>query len=598
MVLNGRYVVERDLAEGGMALVYQGRDRQTGRVVAIKSLFESYSNNPVVRERFLDEGRIQMMLKHPNILQVHEVVYDPALAFVMELVQGGTLEDELQRGGPLPEQRLIEVTLPVMSALGMAHSRGIIHRDLKPSNILMARGPGGVETPKVMDFGVAKMSRVQELTATGTTVGTLHYMSPEQIVGSKKIDGRADIYSMGITLYKLATGEVPFNASSEFALMMAQVESLPRPPREINPAISLQLQQIILKALEKRPSQRFQTIKAFTEALIDLLDEGIEEVSAETVSVPNHLMRYALMSDEVAVDRTDQVVTETLTDQEREVRTRNISRARGQLPAARAAARAAGLVDDAGNATVEIDAGLLREIRVSNDAVGEAGSTVEMPTVNDGYDDAETALVERPAFARKGRGGGYAPGLDLGLGDVTTRQTVREEDISGELSQSSGTVTTPVAASAFDRPPSVFGPMDVDTSDETRPNIVDDDFAKPIRVSSGQQQQVGAPGGAYPGGPYQGAPQQFGHGRGGVGLPGPPTGPPMGPPPGSGGDAGLQPAGQRAASPAHLSTQHLPEYQEPEEERGLVTAAVIFVFVALAAFGCTAIAWIVYHKLF
>ena len=124
VVLNGRYVVERDLAEGGMALVYQGRDRQTGRVVAIKSLFESYSNNPVVRERFLDEGRIQMMLQHPNILQVYEVVYDPALAFVMELVQGGTLEDELQRGGPMPEQRVIEVTLPVMSALGMAQRNG------------------------------------------------------------------------------------------------------------------------------------------------------------------------------------------------------------------------------------------------------------------------------------------------------------------------------------------------------------------------------------------------------------------------------------------------------------------------------------------
>ncbi len=590
VVLNGRYVVERDLAEGGMALVYQGRDRQTGRVVAIKSLFESYSNNPVVRERFLDEGRIQMMLKHPNILQVHEVVYDPALAFVMEFVQGGTLEDELQRGGPLPEQRLIEVTLPVMSALGMAHSRGIIHRDLKPSNILMARDPQGQETPKVMDFGVAKMSRVQELTATGTTVGTLHYMSPEQIVGSKKIDGRADIYSMGITLYKLATGEVPFNASSEFALMMAQVEALPRPPRELNPSISLQLQQIILKALEKRPSQRFQTIKAFTEALIDLLDEGIEEVSAETVSVPNHLMRYALMSDEVAVDRTDQVVTATLTDQEREVRSRNIARGGGALDVA--PARAHGLVDDAGNATVEIDVGLLREIRVSNDAVGEAGSTVEMPTVSDGYDDAETALVERPMFARKGS---FGQGLHLPVGDVTTQQLIRDDELV-EISQSGGTVTTPVSASAFDRPPSVFGPMDVDTSDETRPNIIDEDFAKPIRVQGGPP--LGPPSGAYPhGAPPMHPPQNYPGPHRTEGMP-QNMGSSMVNPPGLSA-SGLQPmSSQRAESPALFSTQHLPEYQEPEEERSLITAAVIFVFVALAAFGCTAIAWIVYHKLF
>ena len=189
-------------------------------------------------------------------------------------------------------------------------------------------------------------------------------------------------------------------------------------------------------------------------------------------------------------------------------------------------------------------------------------------------------------FAREGHFGG---GLALPVGDVTTQQVVRGEDLV-DLSESSGAVTTPVSASAFDRPPSVFGPMDVDTSDETRPRIIGDDFAKPVRVQG--EGLMGPPDGAYPVAGMHGSVNPGAWAQGPAGVP-----PGTGPSSGSSG-SGLQPAVQRAESPASFPTQHLPEYREPEEERGTVTAVVIFVFVALAAFGCTAIVWIVYHKLF
>ena len=314
LVLQDRYRIEEPIAEGGMASVYRGTDVVTGREVAIKCLYEIYNDNEIVQARFIDEGRIQMLLKHPNILRVFELVEQPVLAFVMEYVRGGSLEDMLQQRGPIPQDQILEFIIPVLSALGMAHSKGIIHRDLKPSNILMEELGMGRYRPKVMDFGVAKVSRDRSLTATGTTVGTLHYMSPEQIVGSKRIDGRADIYSMGITLYKLATGEVPFNASTEFALMMAQVEAAPTPPRRLRPDnVTPELERVILKALQKKPHDRYQSIRAFTEALVDISQSHYGGATV-TTQVPEHLLSYALMADVVAEDRTREIMRSTFSD--------------------------------------------------------------------------------------------------------------------------------------------------------------------------------------------------------------------------------------------------------------------------------------------
>ena len=345
----GRYRVERQIDEGGMASIYLAHDLQARQWVAIKCLYKIYSQSDVVRARFIDEGRIQMMLQHPHIVRVHQLLEQPTLAFVMEYIHGRTLEELLVERGVMETGEILEVMLPVLSALGLAHSRHIIHRDLKPSNILIER-VGATWHPKVMDFGVAKLQRSDNLTATGTTVGTLHYMSPEQIVGSKKIDGRADIYSIGITLYKLCTGDVPFNAATEFALMMAQVEAPPRPPSQINRAISPEFEAVILKALAKRPEDRYQNIRDFTSALLALRDEYGKE-TIDTINIPSFLLDYAMAADQIAVDKTDEIALSSKTINEiarlgqRELHERTT----------RHRSDAAPMISDQNDSTIELD---------------------------------------------------------------------------------------------------------------------------------------------------------------------------------------------------------------------------------------------------
>jgi serine/threonine protein kinase len=308
-VLLGRYVVDRQVAEGGMAAIHRTHDNATGQTVAVKVLYPYYSQNPVVCTRFLDEGRIQRYLDHPNIIDVHTIIEQPKLAIVMEYIEGPTLEEHLNDHGPVSVHELLSLMLPVLSAVGFAHHKGVIHRDIKPSNILLESTAAGM-VPKIMDFGVAKVERGgKDLTAAGTTVGTLHYMSPEQIVGAHDIDGRADIYSLGVTIYKLCTGDVPFNASTEFALMMAQVEARPTPPSELRPGIDSRLEEVILKALSKQPDERYQTVKELTSALLDLesSDDSYDPTDTNTAPIPAELLEYAMMDDEIAVDRTGQL---------------------------------------------------------------------------------------------------------------------------------------------------------------------------------------------------------------------------------------------------------------------------------------------------
>lgn len=308
-VLLDRYEVERQVAEGGMAAIHLTHDRATGEKVAIKVLYPYYSQNPVVCTRFLDEGRIQRYLDHPNIINVHDIVEQPQLAIIMEYIDGPTLDEYLTDHGPLGAQDVLSLMLPVLSAVGFAHHKGVIHRDIKPSNILLKPTGAGM-VPKIMDFGVAKVDRAgKDLTAAGTTVGTLHYMSPEQIVGSRDIDGRADIYSLGVTIYKLCTGDVPFNASTEFALMMAQVEARPTPPSEIRPEISKPLEEIILKALAKKPDDRYSSVKELTSALLELKsgEPSYADTDTDTAPLPARLLEYAMMADEIAIDRTGEL---------------------------------------------------------------------------------------------------------------------------------------------------------------------------------------------------------------------------------------------------------------------------------------------------
>ena len=308
-LIAGRFQAEQLVAEGGMASIFSAYDAEHRRRVAIKVLYPYYNDNEVIRARFLEEGRIQTMLQHPNIVRVYDFLEEPDLAIVMEYFDGKTLDEYIQGRGPLDQSKLLTFLLPVLSAIGLAHSQGIIHRDIKPSNILVREGPPDVV--KVMDFGVAKVKGGgRDLTAAGTTVGTLHYMSPEQIVGSKKIDGRADIYSLGVTIYKLMTGEVPFNAPTEFALMMAQVEATPLSPRSLRPEISVELEQIVLKAMAKRPADRFQTIKEFTAALVALDLADPSQSFYRTLGEPESfdLLKIAMNADEVVEGVSEEAI--------------------------------------------------------------------------------------------------------------------------------------------------------------------------------------------------------------------------------------------------------------------------------------------------
>ncbi len=411
-----RYRIQRRVADGGMASIYLAVDESTRVEVAIKVLFSYYSDNAVIRARFLDEGRIQAMLRHPNIVHVYRVVADPLLCFVMEYVDGVTLEDYLKKVGSLSDREVLEVMLPVMSAIGLAHSKGIIHRDLKPSNILVQSTPQGL-FPKVMDFGVAKVTAGRDLTAAGTTVGTLHYMSPEQIVGSRSIDGRADIYSLGVTLFKLVTGEVPFNASTEFALMMAQVEAAPVAPSSLRADVSPRMEAVILRALEKEPAKRFQSIAEFTSALM-MLGEDPNVMDTDTMSIPRELLEYAMMADEVATDRTAEYTIE-------------------HLSAAGILKGSTGDTVEFGEPTQEMTARIREDIRadaksreVQKSIARELNlnETMELDEVDLGVD--ETMLISRPDIAtltRNDRVTAGGPLLDS-LDGVDDMQATQEMD--------------------------------------------------------------------------------------------------------------------------------------------------------------------------
>ena len=507
--LLGRYLIDRFLDEGGMASIYLATDLRSGVKLAIKCLHTQYHDNAVVRARFIDEGRIQMMLTHPNIVRVYELIERPVLAFVMELVVGGTLEEYLQERGVLPLGEILEVAIPTMSALGLAHSHGIIHRDLKPSNILMQRALGAIQ-PKVMDFGVAKLKRTHDLTATGTTVGTLHYMSPEQIVGSKHIDGRADIYSMGITLYKLCTGEVPFNASTEFALMMSQVETPPRPPRELNPGVCPHLEEIILRALAKKPQDRYQSVKDFTSALMDLYDDGPETVDMDVL--PMRLLEFAMMADGVAVDRTDEVVLRTrelrelgLQPDAHPAHDNSTTETFERMPAVTGHSATemdsdeledfglATLQDEAGtsNATMEVSTDFLNELS-EMDAVQHT----PRPWSDHTHDEAQDITLQDP-FALPPKGEGPVRTIAPRAATKAPALGAPHHPVIGH-GESEITTTTPRsptsdARPAHSGPPRVFGPAFVDTREKTRPKLFRKDLARQEDPDASRSDEI-APG--------------------------------------------------------------------------------------------------------
>ncbi len=262
----GDYEIVQVLGAGGMGKVYKVRNTISDRFEAMKVLLPDLAGDPDLADRFLREIKVQASLSHPNIASLYTAMrYENQLLMLMEFVEGSSIES-LIANGPLPISQAIAYTVQVLDALSYAHSKGVVHRDIKPANMMVT--PTG--EVKLMDFGIARMKADKRLTQTGRTLGSLYYMSPEQIRGEKELDARSDIYSLGIALYEVVTGKRPFEADSDFSIMAAHLNAPPTPPVEIDPRLPPQFSEIVLMALAKDPAGRFQSAAAFRAALLTI----------------------------------------------------------------------------------------------------------------------------------------------------------------------------------------------------------------------------------------------------------------------------------------------------------------------------------------
>jgi len=272
-ILNNRYELEQKIGEGGMARVYRGRDLRLNRNIAVKVLHSHYATDASFLQRFHHEAQAAANLRHPNIVDVYDVGQDGDIHYiVMEYVEGSDLKAVIARNGPLPIEQAVAIAEAVARALEAAHRMGLVHRDIKPQNIIA--GPQG--QVKITDFGIAKSNLSTALTDTGVTFGTADYISPEQARGQSATP-RSDIYSLGVTLYEMLTGRLPFTGDSAIGVAMQHVSAEPPPPRMYNPRIPPRLEALVLSALSKDPNDRPATAQEFARLLSGYREVGEQE---------------------------------------------------------------------------------------------------------------------------------------------------------------------------------------------------------------------------------------------------------------------------------------------------------------------------------
>lgn len=260
----GPYLVQSKLGQGGVGAVYLAKDTRSGLHVAVKMLHDRLTGHERARSRFVREAEVLARLKHPRIVQVLDFLQLPEGFFIiLEFARGETLESGLQRLGPFDWSNCVEWFCEALDALDYAHQQGVIHRDVKPGNMIVQMD-GKL---KMLDFGMAKLSDAEkQLTAPGMTLGTIAYMSREQLLG-KKLDPRSDFYSLGVSLYEIVTGRLPFWSEVDRELAMKIVKEEARPPSEFSKKLPSAADPVILKALMKKPKDRYQTAAEFRDAL-------------------------------------------------------------------------------------------------------------------------------------------------------------------------------------------------------------------------------------------------------------------------------------------------------------------------------------------
>lgn len=296
--LDGRYEIQEIVGVGGMSVVYKAYDNVDDRVVAVKILKDEFLTNDDFVRRFKNESKAIALLSHPNIVKVYDVSFGEKLQYiVMEYVDGITLKEYIQKQGAITWNDALFFTTQILKALQHAHDKGIVHRDIKPQNIILL--PNG--NIKVADFGIARFSRSETRTLTDTAIGSVHYISPEQAKG-EFTDEKADIYSVGVVLYEMLAGKVPFEAESAVSVALMQLQNNAKRLTEINPDIPLGLEQICIHAMQKDPKDRYQSA---TEMLLD-----VEEV----INDPKTVFDYSCFVDKSPtkyISDTDKITAET-----------------------------------------------------------------------------------------------------------------------------------------------------------------------------------------------------------------------------------------------------------------------------------------------
>ena len=284
-LLGNRYEIIEKIGNGGMATVYKAKCHVLNRYVAVKILRDEFTTDEEFIKRFAAEAQSAASLTHPNIVSIYDVGNEGNLYYiVMELIKGKTLKEIINESGPLPWKWSVNIAIQIASALETAHRNRIIHRDIKPHNIIITED--GIA--KVTDFGIAKAVSNSTITAFGTTIGSVHYFSPEHARGGYT-DAKSDLYSLGVVMYEMLTGTVPFDADTPVSIALKHMQETPKEPRELNEDIPIAVNNIIMKAMKKDTNARYSSA---TEMLRDL-NKALKDPNGNFVYVQENESDFA-----------------------------------------------------------------------------------------------------------------------------------------------------------------------------------------------------------------------------------------------------------------------------------------------------------------